>query len=87
MSEFLLAEQLTAKLNLTDSDLPQFEAQGIIKPVTKNGHTYYSSRDFYRLKGVLFFMRDKGLTLDEAQNRLADWNWFAQSAGAPAAAR
>jgi DNA-binding transcriptional MerR regulator len=80
MSEFLLAEQLTAKLNLTGSDLSQFESQGILKPVTKNGHTYYSSRDFYRLKGVLFFMRDKGLTLDEAQDRVANWNWFTQSA-------
>jgi DNA-binding transcriptional MerR regulator len=82
MSEFLLAEQLTAKLNLMQSELPQFEAQGIIKPVSKNGHTYYSSRDFYRLKGVLFFMRDKGLSLDEAQDRLANWDWFAQSAAA-----
>jgi hypothetical protein len=85
MSEFLLAEQLTAKLNLTESELPQFEAQGIIKPVTKNGHIYYSSRDFYRLKGVLFFMRDQGLSLEDAQDRLANWDWFSQSAGAAAA--
>lgn len=82
MSEFLLAEQLTAKLNLIETDLPQFESQGIIKPVTKNGRTYYSSRDFYRLKGVLFFMRDKGLSIDEAQDQVANWNWIPQTAGA-----
>ncbi len=84
MSEFLLAEQLTAKLNVMESDLPRYESQGIIKPVTKNGRTYYSSRDFYRLKGVLFFMRDKGLSLDEAQDQIANWNWVPQAAGAGA---
>jgi DNA-binding transcriptional MerR regulator len=80
MPEFLLAELLAAKLELDTTDLPQFEAQGIIKAVKKNGRTYYSSRDFYRLKGVLHFMRSKGLSVEEAQDRVANWNWFSQSA-------
>ncbi len=84
MPEFLLAEQLAAKLDLDSTDLPRFESQGILKPVTKNGHTYYSSRDFYRLKGILHFMREKGLSIEEAQDRVANWNWFSQAASAPA---
>ena len=78
MPEFLLAELLAAKLDLTTNDLPEFEAQGILKPVSKNGRVYYSSRDFYRLKGVLHFMRTNGLSIEEAQDRLANWNWFSQ---------
>jgi DNA-binding transcriptional MerR regulator len=85
MPEFLLAEQLASKLSLEVSELPQFEAQGILKPVSKNGRTYYSSRDFYRLKGILHFMREKGLSLDEAHDRVANWNWFPQAAAATAA--
>ncbi len=84
MPEFLLAEQLAAKLDLNAADLPRFESQGILKPVNKNGRTYYSSRDFYRLKGVLHFMRTKGLSVEEAQDRVANWDWFAQAASMPA---
>jgi DNA-binding transcriptional MerR regulator len=86
MSEFLLAEQLATKLDLMENELSQFESHGILKPVKKNGRTYYSSRDFYRLKGVLHFMRANGLSMEEAQDRVANWNWIpqAQSAGAGA---
>lgn len=82
MPEFILAENLAAKLNLDRTDLPQFESQGILKPVNKNGNVYYSARDFYRLKGVLHFMREKGLSADEAYDRVLNWNWFTQPAGA-----
>jgi hypothetical protein len=87
MPEFLLAELLASKLELSTNDLPEFEAQGILKPVHKNGRTYYSSRDFYRLKGVLHFMRTNGLSIEEAQDRLANWNWFPQGQAAAASAR
>jgi len=79
MPEFLLAELLASKLDLAVDELPAFEAQGILKPVSKNGRIYYSSRDFYRLKGVLHFMRTNGLSVEEAQDRVANWNWFPQA--------
>ena len=79
MSEFILAEQVATKLDLMQDNLPEFESQGIIKPVRKNGRIYYSSRDFFRLKGVLHFMRTNGLSIEEAQDRVANWNWFAQA--------
>lgn len=87
MSEFLLAEQLATKLDLMESELSEFESQGIIKPVRKNGRTYYSSRDFYRLKGVLHFMRSNGLSVEEAQDRVANWDWFSQAQSAGVGAR
>jgi DNA-binding transcriptional MerR regulator len=82
MSEFILAAHLAAKLDLNEADLPQYEQQGILKPVNKNGNTYYSARDFYRLKGVLHFVREQGLSPDEAYDRVLNWNWFSQSATA-----
>lgn len=84
MPEFLLAAQLATKLNLMEEDLSRFEEEGIIKSVHKNGRTYYSSRDFYRLKGVLHFMREQGLSVHEAQDRLDNWNWAPQTAAAAA---
>lgn len=84
MPEFLLAELFASKLEMNAADLPRFEAQGVIKPVVKNGRTYYSSRDFYRLKGVLHFMRTNGLSVEEAQDRVANWSWGPQAAAAGA---
>jgi len=84
MPEFLLAELLAQKLEIEPSDLPAFESQGVIRAVNKNGRTYYSSRDFYRLKGVLHFMRTMGLSCEEAQDRVANYNFLAQAATSPA---
>lgn len=69
MSEFMLAQHFAAKLNLEESALPEFVQQGIIKPVKKNGNTYFSAGDLYRLKGVLHFM-EAGLSADEAFDRV-----------------
>lgn len=72
MSEFMLAQHFAAKLNLEESKLPDFVQQGIIKPVKKNGNTYFSAGDLYRLKGVLHFMREKGISADEALDRIVN---------------
>jgi len=70
MSEFILVQHFAAKLNIEESALPQFVQQGIIKPVKKNENTYFSSRDLYRLKAVLHFMNEIGLSADEAFDRV-----------------
>ena len=71
MPEYFLAEHLAAKMGLSKDGLASFEAKGVVRAVVKNRRTYYSSRDFYRLKGVLHFMRDKGLSLEAARARVA----------------
>jgi DNA-binding transcriptional MerR regulator len=73
MPEFLPAELLAQKLDVQPGELPEFESQGVIRPVKKNGRIFYSSRDFYRLKGVLHFMRTRGLSLDEAHDQVVNF--------------
>jgi DNA-binding transcriptional MerR regulator len=68
--DYILEEHLSDKLDLLEKDLLYFESRGLIRGELKNGNTYYSSRDFYRLKGVLHYMRNKGLSLEEAQARV-----------------
>ena len=70
MPEYLLAELLAPKLGLSVEGLRGFEAKGVIRAVARNGRTYYSSRDCYRLKAVLHFMRDKGLSLEAARAKV-----------------
>ncbi|MBZ5542950.1 MAG: helix-turn-helix domain-containing protein [Acidobacteriia bacterium] len=71
MPDYLLNEHLASKLGLSLEELARFESRGLIKSVPKKGRTYYSSQDFYRLKGVLFLMRQRGLSVDEARAKLA----------------
>ena len=70
MSDHILEEHLAAKLGLSPEELHSFEVQGVIHCKIKNGNRYYSSRDFYRLKGILHHMRNKGLSLQDARAKV-----------------
>ena len=63
------AEHLLDKLQISSQKLSDFEQKGIVKGIAKAGRVFYSSRDLYRLKGIIVFM-SRGLTLEEAQRRV-----------------
>ncbi len=66
---YVPAEHFLDKLHISADELSDFEQRGIVKGVAKAGRVFYSSRDMYRLKGILLFMA-RGLTLEEAQRRV-----------------
>ena len=70
MPDYILEDHLIQRLELSPMDLQGFEQRGIIQGVEKNGYVFYSSREFYRLKGVLHYMRSQGLSLDEARAKV-----------------
>jgi DNA-binding transcriptional MerR regulator len=70
MPDYILEDHLIQRLELSQMDLQGFEQRGIIQGVEKNGYVFYSSREFYRLKGVLHYMRSQGLSLDEARAKV-----------------
>lgn len=63
------AEHLVDKLEISPEQLNDFEQRGIVKGIARVGRIFYSSRDLYRLRGILLFM-SRGLTLEEAQRRV-----------------
>lgn len=63
------AEYVLDKLEISATQLEDFEGEGIVHGIPKVGRVFYSSRDMYRLKGILLFM-SRGLTLAEAQRRV-----------------
>ena len=62
-------EQLIDKLGISAEKLSEFEQKGIVQGISKAGRVFYSSRDMYRLKGILLLMA-RGLPLDEARRRV-----------------
>jgi len=67
MADYLRPEQLALRLGMSEEELQQFEKSGVIRAVTKNGYSYYSVREFHRLRAVLRLMREKGLTVADAR--------------------
>lgn len=63
------AEHLLDKLQISAEELSDLEQKGIVKGIARTGRVFYSSRDLYRLKGILLFMT-RGLTLEEAQRQV-----------------
>ncbi len=63
------AEHLLDKLQISAQELSDLEQKGVVKGLARVGRVFYSSRDLYRLKGILLFMT-RGLTLEEAQRRV-----------------
>lgn len=63
------AEHLLDKLQISTEELSDFETNGIVNGIPKAGRVFYSSRDMYRLRGILLFMT-RGLPLEEATRRV-----------------
>ena len=59
-------EHLLDKLQISATQLEDFEKKGIVQGVSKAGRVFYSSRGMYRLRGILKFM-SRGLSFDEAK--------------------
>lgn len=63
------ADRLLDRLKISAEQLSDFEQKGIVQGIPKAGRVFYSSRDMYRLKGILLFMT-RGLPLAEAKRRV-----------------
>ena len=64
---FVSAESASRQAGITQTQLKELADAGIISGVEKNGCTFYSPRDVYRMKAIRFLMRTRGLTLDQAR--------------------
>jgi DNA-binding transcriptional MerR regulator len=51
---------------LTLEEVKDYEARGLIRSTTKGANRFYSFREAYRAKGIIYFMRTQGLSADEA---------------------
>ncbi len=70
MPDYFREDQLAAKLGLAHDELLQYEELGLIRGVKKGAFKFYSSRELYKLRGLLHFMRDEGMSLKAARAKL-----------------
>ncbi len=66
---YFSAEQFIVKLEISHEQLGEFEQRGIVQGIRRAGRVFYSSRDLYRLKGILSFTK-RGMSCEEAADRV-----------------
>lgn len=71
MADYYPPEQLVLKLGITQAELAELEAKGLLWATVKNGRRFYSSRQAYRLQAALQVARKENLTLEEAFEQVA----------------
>ena len=59
-----------AKTGLTTAEVKDFEERGLIQGTTKGTNRFYSFRETYRAKAIVYFMRTHGLKPEEAAARI-----------------
>ena len=67
---FVSIESFCASTGLSKAQVDDFEGRGLITSVTKGTQRFYSLREVYRMKGILYFTRTAGLTLEEARAKV-----------------
>jgi len=68
--QFVSIESFCASTGLSRTQVNEFEMRGLIASVRKGEKLFYSVREVYRTKGILYFMRTAGLTPEEAKARV-----------------
>jgi MerR HTH family regulatory protein len=64
---FVSAESASRQAGITQTQLKELDDAGVVSGVEKNGCTFYSTCEVYRLKSIRFLMKTRGLTLDQAR--------------------
>ena len=67
---FVPAHHMQMQLKISAEEVLFFQERGVLEPVTKNGRLFYSARDVYRLRAILHFTRERGMSLEKARERV-----------------
>jgi len=67
---YVSIDSFCERTGLNVTDVSKYEEQGVISSVHKGAHRFFSLRELYRMKGILFLMRTSGLTINEAIVRM-----------------
>lgn len=58
------------RTGLTPEDVKNYQARGVIRSTTKGANEFYSLREVYRAKGILYFIRTERLSPEDAAAKI-----------------
>jgi predicted site-specific integrase-resolvase len=78
MADYYTPQQLAQKLGIAEATITELQSNGLIQPTVKDGRSFLSSQQAYRLGAALRRARKDKIDLQEAFARVEE-RWLAQS--------
>jgi DNA-binding transcriptional MerR regulator len=78
MADYYTPQQLAQKLGIAEATITELQSNGLIQPTVKDGRSFLSSQQAYRLRAALRWARKDKIDLKEAFARVEE-RWLAQS--------
>jgi DNA-binding transcriptional MerR regulator len=77
MPDYYTPQQLAQRLDIAESTIAELQTKGLLRPTVKDGRSYFSSRQAYRLRAAVRWASKDKIDLQEAFARVEE-RWLAQ---------
>jgi DNA-binding transcriptional MerR regulator len=78
MPDYYTSQQLAQSLGIAETTITEFQRKGLLQPTVKDGRSFFSSRQAYRLRAAIRWARKDKIDLQEAFAKVEE-RWLAQS--------
>ncbi len=78
MPDYYTSQQLAQMAGIAQTAITELETKGLLQPTLKEGRSYFSSRQAYRLRAAVRWARKDKIDLAEAFAKVEE-RWLAHS--------
>jgi DNA-binding transcriptional MerR regulator len=78
MPDYYTSQQLAQTLGIAEATITELERKGLLQPTVKDGKSFLSSQQAYRLRAAIRWARKDKIALQDAFAKVEE-RWLAQS--------
>lgn len=78
MPDYYTSQQLAQALGIAETTITELQGKGLLQPTVKDGRSFLSSQQAYRLRAAIRWARKDKIDLPEAFAKV-EARWLAQS--------
>lgn len=80
MPDYYTSQHLSHLLGIAEATIAELQRKGLLQPTVKDGRSFLSSQQAYRLRAAVRWARKDKIDLQEALAKVED-RWLAQTSG------
>jgi DNA-binding transcriptional MerR regulator len=80
MPDYYTSQQLAQALGIAETTITELQGKGLLQPTVKDGRSFLSSQQAYRLRAAIRWARKDKIDLPEAFAKV-EARWLAQTSG------
>jgi hypothetical protein len=78
MPDYYTSQQLALTLGIAETTITELQGKGLLQPTVKDGRSFLSSQQAYRLRAAIRWARKDKIDLQEAFAKVEE-RWLAQT--------